>query len=120
MREPRLGREADGESALRTGLAEYNAGRFWNAHERWERVWRGLSGDEKRYLQGLIMLAAAAWHAQQGHEGTARRLLERAAPRLETPVVLADLPVDLHLAGRVRAAQASATLSLPPVSLEPA
>lgn len=82
-------------------------------------MWRGLSGDEKRYPQGSIMLAAAAWHAPQGREWTARRLLQRTAPRFETPVVLEELPVDGHPAARVRAAQAFATLPLPPVSLEP-
>ncbi len=118
MVEPRAEIEPDRGSPLREGLEEYAAGRYWNAHERWERVWRGLRGDERHYVQGLIMLAAAAWHVERGRESTARRLLYRAAAHFAQMLASPGLPASPALEERARAAAASARLSLPPVSLE--
>jgi predicted metal-dependent hydrolase len=101
------------------GLAAYQAGLYWDAHERWEHAWRRLAGDERLFVQGLIMLAASAWHAERGHGKTARQLLERAAPRLQTMVTLPGLSLRADLPARVRAALARTTLSVPPVSLRP-
>jgi predicted metal-dependent hydrolase len=46
-------------AALETGLAEYEAGRFFEAHEAWEEAWLAEEGLAKTFLQGLIQLAAA-------------------------------------------------------------
>jgi len=43
---------------LDEGLREFNAGRHWHAHEAWEHLWLGLEGDDKLFVQGLIMAAA--------------------------------------------------------------
>ena len=43
---------------LEAGIAEFNAGRHWHAHEEWEHLWLGLEGDDKLFVQGLIMAAA--------------------------------------------------------------
>lgn len=43
---------------LEEGIAEFNAGRHWHAHEAWEHLWLGLEGDDKVFVQGLIMAAA--------------------------------------------------------------
>ena len=104
-------------SALAQGLAAYRGGLYWDAHERWETAWRGLAGEERSLVQGLIMLAASAFHAERGHARTARRLLERAAPRLDKVVPLPGLSVCADLPARVRAAMACTTLPVPPVSL---
>jgi hypothetical protein len=47
-----------GHPWLADGLAEFNAGRHWHAHEAWEHLWLGLEGDDKMFVQGLIMAAA--------------------------------------------------------------
>lgn len=47
-----------GHAWLDEGLAEFNAGRHWHAHEAWEHLWLGLEGDDKVFVQGLIMAAA--------------------------------------------------------------
>ena len=43
---------------LDEGIRLYNDGHHWHAHEAWEPLWMGLEGDEKLFLQGLIMSAA--------------------------------------------------------------
>lgn len=43
---------------LDEGIALYNDGHHWHAHEAWEPLWMGLEGDDKLFLQGLIMSAA--------------------------------------------------------------
>ena len=44
--------------ALEEGLRLYNHGEHWHAHEAWEPLWMGLEGDDKLFVQGLIMSAA--------------------------------------------------------------
>lgn len=43
---------------LDEGIRLYNEGHHWHAHESWEPLWMGLEGDEKLFVQGLIMSAA--------------------------------------------------------------
>jgi hypothetical protein len=43
---------------LDEGLALFNDGHHWHAHESWEPLWMGLEEDEKVFVQGLIMAAA--------------------------------------------------------------
>jgi len=40
------------------GVAEFNSGRFWHAHERWELGWKQLPSPEKEYVQALIQSCA--------------------------------------------------------------
>ena len=42
------------------GARLFHASRFWDAHEAWERVWIVEKDvDRRRFVQGLIQLAAA-------------------------------------------------------------
>lgn len=43
---------------LDEGIRIYNEGHHWHAHECWEPLWMGLEGDDKLFVQGLIMSAA--------------------------------------------------------------
>jgi predicted metal-dependent hydrolase len=43
---------------LDEGLALFNEGQHWHAHESWEPLWMGLEEDDKVFVQGLIMAAA--------------------------------------------------------------
>ena len=57
---------------LREGAAEFNARRFWHAHEAWESAWHALRArrllfavDQQPYLQGylpIVLLAERARH----------------------------------------------------------
>jgi len=46
------------DARLDEGIRLFNEGHHWHAHEAWEPLWMGLEGDEKLFLQGLIMAAA--------------------------------------------------------------
>ena len=66
-----------------SGLAEFRAGRFFEAHEEWERLWKDREGDDKLFLQGLIQLAAACVHVGRGSAVPAQRLLALAKEKLD-------------------------------------
>ncbi|MBZ5648567.1 MAG: DUF309 domain-containing protein [Acidobacteriia bacterium] len=65
------------------GLALFNAGKFYDAHEALEDAWREMSGDDRRFLQGLIQVAAAFHHYSTGNPTGARSLLARGASQLD-------------------------------------
>ncbi len=46
------------DARLDEGLQLFNESHHWHAHESWEPLWMGLEGDDKLFLQGLIMAAA--------------------------------------------------------------
>lgn len=56
----------------------FNAERYWESHEALESLWRRLSGGEKSFVQGLILVCAAFVHSQKGEEGVALGVLRRA------------------------------------------
>jgi uncharacterized protein len=63
--------------------ALFNAERYWECHEVLEGVWRWKKGDEKRLLQGIILVCAAFVHHQKGEEQVAMGVLKRAVKQLE-------------------------------------
>jgi predicted metal-dependent hydrolase len=65
------------------GLEEFRAGRYFEAHEEWELLWKDSAGDEKVFLQGLIQLAAARVHIGRGNPAPASRLLALAKEKLD-------------------------------------
>lgn len=67
---------------LREGLERFNRGRFWDAHEAWEEVWLRWPDPDRRFVQGLIQLAAAWHHVTRGNDRGARRLFEAAVAKL--------------------------------------
>jgi predicted metal-dependent hydrolase len=103
--------EADRAAALAAGLAAYDRGDFFEAHEDLEPAWMGTDDPAQRaLLQGLIKVAAAYVHDVRGNprgiarnlEG-ARALLVEAAETgpvdnvagVDLPALIAD--VDLRL-----------------------
>ncbi len=65
------------------GIGLFNAGRYFEAHEAWERVWLRAEGDAKLFYQGLIQAAAAILHAERGNPHGARSLYEKSREKLE-------------------------------------
>lgn len=61
------------------GIRLFNAGKFFDAHEVLEDVWRAAPSHEKKFLQGLIQLAVALHHHSKGNNVGALSLLKRAA-----------------------------------------
>ena len=66
------------------GITLFNEKRFWEAHEAWESIWLENRGEERRFLQGLIQLAAAYHHVRRGTHRGAIRLFAAALEKLET------------------------------------
>ncbi|UZX15980.1 DUF309 domain-containing protein [Thermus sp. PS18] len=55
-------------------------GQYFEAHEVLEEAWREAQGEKRRFLQGLILLAAALHQAKNGREGL--RNLKKAEGKL--------------------------------------
>jgi predicted metal-dependent hydrolase len=69
------------------GVALFNQGRYWEAHEALEAVWREAVPPERDLWQGLIQAAAAMLHRERGNRhglltqgAAAIQKLRRAAP----------------------------------------
>jgi hypothetical protein len=71
--------------AFEAGLAAYDRGDFFLAHELLEPAWMGTSNQAERALyQGLIKLAAGYVHAVRGNPIGVARNLQGARELLET------------------------------------
>jgi predicted metal-dependent hydrolase len=62
---------------LLRGVEEFNRGHFFEAHELWEEAWHEAVGEEKRFYQGLIQIAAGYHKLVLNQRSGARKLLER-------------------------------------------
>lgn len=65
------------------GLEAFNSGQFFEAHELWEDVWRETPEPNKRFLQGLIQVAAAFHHYSRQNALGTRKLLQAGLLKLE-------------------------------------
>ncbi|MGD9572497.1 MAG: DUF309 domain-containing protein [Thermoleophilia bacterium] len=74
---------AERARALHAFAALYGAGRFFDAHEELETVWRRSPDLDMRFLQGLIQWSVAFEHHRRGNSHGARVLLGRALRNLE-------------------------------------
>jgi predicted metal-dependent hydrolase len=73
------------EDPFARGARLFDAGEYFEAHEAWEGLWRQATDEsERRFLQGLIQVAAA-FHKLfvMRSEDAARRLLTRGLAKLE-------------------------------------
>ena len=98
----------DRTAALHHGLAAYERGDFFEAHEELEPAWMGTDDQRERaFLQGLIKIAAAYVHATRGNplgivknlEGARQRLTEASGPDGSAPITVpgvGDAGIDLH------------------------
>jgi hypothetical protein len=77
-------KEWEASEAFLRGTDLWNHAFFWEAHEAWEEIWRAVGRRSRAgaFLQGLILLAAAAVKRETGAPGPASRLAARGARRL--------------------------------------
>jgi predicted metal-dependent hydrolase len=112
------------------GVARFNAGLYYEAHESWEDLWLRNRSEARPFYQGLIQAAAALHHLRGGRPVPAERLLATAAGRLGPfapaflGVAVAPLLVDLaraeahaHDRGAARVAD-QAPFELPKIEFE--
>lgn len=79
MREP---------EAFRRGCEAFDAGRFFEAHEHWEAVWKASPSEARPYYRAMIQLAASCLKIARQEYAPARQLLLRAVKGLaEAPSV---------------------------------
>ena len=82
-------------AALAAGLAAYDRGDYFAAHEHLEPAWMGTDDPvERAWLQGLIKLAAAYVHAVRGNPaGIAKNLVGARARLAEAVSRVAEVPI---------------------------
>jgi predicted metal-dependent hydrolase len=60
---------------LEEGIIFFNAGRYFEAHEAWEDIWRPTRGPLRLFYQGLVQAAVGLHHLSRGnHNGAAAQL----------------------------------------------
>lgn len=56
-----------------SGIALFNRGEFFDAHEVWEELWMECLASERRFVQALIQASVALHHFERdNHTGAAR------------------------------------------------
>jgi|SRR5581483_11998063 len=84
---------------LKEGVDLFNAGRFFECHEAWERVWLRSPEPEKTTIQGLIQAAVAILHLERGNRAGAASLGAKAMEKLaRAPADFGGIDMD-HLRG---------------------
>jgi uncharacterized protein len=68
--------------AYKLGLEHIRAGRYFEAHEELELVWRAAGPEERDFYQGLVHVAVAWYQAGRGKPVATRSQLEKALRRL--------------------------------------
>lgn len=81
LTEPELDRKA--LAMYHHGIELFNEGRFWDAHEAWEEVWRECEEESRIFFQGIIQVAAG-YHllTELPRPAGARRNLTKAREKL--------------------------------------
>ena len=84
------------QELVREGVELFHAGKFFEAHEAWEQVWRSTTPEPRDLFQGLVQLAAAFHHLHaRRRPDVARRVLAKARRRLENLVAAQTLVAEL-------------------------
>jgi len=65
------------------GLEHIRAGRYFEAHEELELVWRAAAPEERDFFQGLVHVAVAWYQAGRGKTVATESQLRKALRRLE-------------------------------------
>ena len=65
------------------GIEHFNARRYFEAHEIWEEIWLGSSGDTKLFYQMLIQAAVGLHHYERGNARGGRGMHKRVVEKLQ-------------------------------------
>lgn len=71
------------DDLLGQGIIFFNDGRYFEAHEAWEDLWRPTRGPLRLYYQGLVQAAVGMHHLTKGNLNGARAQLEKSVAKLE-------------------------------------
>lgn len=64
-------------------MALFNAGKFWEAHEAWEKIWQRRVEPWRYFVQGLIQAAAAHHQLRRGIRHGVIKHLHNALAKLD-------------------------------------
>jgi predicted metal-dependent hydrolase len=81
LEEPQLSPED--LDAFRRGVAEFNAGYYFECHDTLEEIWSGVRGEPRDFFQGLIQVSVGFYHLNGGNAAGALSMFGRALKRLE-------------------------------------
>ncbi|HXN24321.1 MAG TPA: DUF309 domain-containing protein [Candidatus Dormibacteraeota bacterium] len=68
---------------FQAGVAQFNSGQFFEAHESWEEIWLAAPEPEKTFLQGIIQISAAFHHFRRDNHAGAESLLGEGLRKLD-------------------------------------
>src|SRR5215470_17936224 len=68
---------------FQTGIDFFNSGRYFEAHEAWEDVWRSTHGPLRFFYQGLVQAAVGLHHLERGNRNGAAAQLQKSLSKLE-------------------------------------
>jgi predicted metal-dependent hydrolase len=101
---------------LQQGIFFFNQGRYFEAHEAWEDMWRSSGGPLRWFYQGLVQAAVGMHHLAQGNRNGATAQLEKALSKLENyPGQFCGINNE-KLIGDLR--NVSAQMTLEPIQIE--
>lgn len=72
----------DKQDLIKKAIILFNEEKYWWAHERLENVWKNSHNEEKKLLNGIILIAAAFVHFQKDENDTCLSILNRAYNKL--------------------------------------
>lgn len=102
--------------SLGRGLELIRSGEYFEAHEELEEEWRTAPVAERDFLQGLVHVAVAWYHAGRGNRPGCERQLAKAVRRLTRYAPThrsVDVAAVLGQLERAQAIVASGSLDLP-------
>ena len=67
---------------LAEGINFFNAGRYFEAHEAWEDLWRVTRGPLRLFYQGLVQAAVGLHHLSHGNLSGGRAQLTKSTAKL--------------------------------------
>ena len=74
---------AENQKEFRRGVEEFNAEKFFEAHETWEAIWLKAPEPDKTFLQGITQVSAAFHHLSRSNSQGADSLLRKGLQKLQ-------------------------------------
>ena len=67
---------------LAEGINFFNAGHYFDAHEKWEDLWRVTRGPLRLFYQGLVQAAVGMHHLSRGNLNGGRSQITKSLAKL--------------------------------------
>lgn len=68
---------------FQAGINFFNSGRYFEAHEAWEDMWRDSRGPLRFFYQGMVQAAVGLHHLGRGNRNGAAAQLQKSVSKLE-------------------------------------